>query len=584
MPETLEKLNISKKFHPFLENLSENADKKDRLPFIGRENEIETVMETLMRRLKHNLLLIGKSGVGKTALITEVASRINLKQVPPPLQGKVILEFSLNRFFYSRDSQEVLLKDLEQFFSELIKIKDTVILFLDEMQLQSLPDADKKDRQEQVQSVLKAYVAQRELSIIAATTPENYFKSIKSDEILSFNFCPLSLEEPDRKEMLEILKGVTPYFEEYYSLRIPAELFEQIIILLDNFSPHRAFPHKAIDLVDMCCSRTSLKNGEELDLEIIYQSIADLSRLPVDIVKIDPAEHRMNIRGYLEKEVVNQRAAIEEISRIIKLSGLEGETHRSHPEGVFLFLGTAGVGKSYVARKIAQYLFGSPEKLRVIDLQDYTEPEDFKKLISDDKADPGILVREVDDHPFSVILFENIGNVNEDVLDDLGNALAKGTIVDAAGKKHFIANIIFILSLTSIGEEKIESPIGFVKGNQIRYELVIPPKINNVLDSVDEIIQFEALTEEHLKLIASDKMEDVKEEIKKKYNSDVLVGEGVFKSISKESLQEGGFAHTVAEKIERQIKLKLLDLITKTEKQQTFEISMKNNSIRIKKK
>ncbi|MCP5053911.1 MAG: AAA family ATPase [bacterium] len=296
MTSSVKQLNISTKYHPFLENLSENADKGDRVPFIGRTQSIDAVMETLMRRLKHNVLLIGKSGVGKTALITEIASRINQNKVPGPLRDKVILEFSLNRFFYSRDSIKTLLRDLEQFFSEILKHKDEVILFLDEMQLQSMPDAAKKRRLEQVQDILRTCVAERELNIIAAATPESYYKSIKSDEILSLNFNPISIEEPNEQEMLELLQGITPYFEKYYSLRIPPKLFKKILFLLKRFSPHRAFPFKAVDLVDRCCSRASLKQEKELSIDIIYKNISDDSGLPIDIIKKDPAELRVKIR------------------------------------------------------------------------------------------------------------------------------------------------------------------------------------------------------------------------------------------------------------------------------------------------
>lgn len=579
----LKELGISKTFHPFLEDLSDQASKKDRLPFIGREKEISAVMETLMRRLKHNILLIGKSGSGKTALITEVASRINKQEVPPPLRNKIVLEFSLNRFFYSRNTSQALHRDLEKLFGELMNHKDRVVLFLDEINLQSLPDEDKINRQEDVQNILKTYVSGRELHIIAAATPETYYKTIKSDETLALNFFPITIDEPGEQDMIDILKGVAPYFEDYYSLKIPSRLFKKIIFLLEQFTPHRAFPHKAIDLIDMCCSRASLRQIETLNMDAIYKGISAISRLPLSIVKKNPGEHRMNVRAYLEKEVVNQRDAIAELSRVIKLTGMQGEIKRERPEGIFLFLGPAGVGKSYISRQIAQYLFGGKDKLRIIDIKDYENPIDFKKLVSDDKADPGLLVNEVDQHPFSVILFENIHEAHAEVLDCLGQTITKGVIVDAAGKRHYISNNIFILSLTSIGEAKIESAIGFVKGEKIRYQVVIPPKIDSVLDWVDEIVEFQPLSEEHLEQIASQKMKDVATEIKTKYNSEVKVDEAVLDALSKQSLYEGGFAHTVSELIERQIKIRLLDLITHTAGKQTFDVTFKDNTIDIKK-
>ncbi len=581
MNDSIKQLNISVKFRAFLENLSEQAFKTDRLPFIGREKEIELVLETLMRRLKHNVLLVGESGVGKTALITEVAARINQGKVPPPLIGKIILEFSLNRFFYSRDSGKVLLKDLEQFLSEIMGNKYSVILFLDEMQLHSVPESEKMNWQEQVHTVLRSYVTDREMSIITTATPENYYKTIKNDEILALNFCPILIDEPNPTEMLDILKGVAPYFEHYYSLTVPDHLFERIVYLLQKFTPHRSFPHKAIDLLDVCCSRVALKQRQQLDIEIIYQSISDIVRLPIDVVKLDPIQHRLNIHEFLESKMVNQREAIEEISRIIKLSGLESEMRKSRPEGIFLFLGVPGVGKSFMARKLAEYLFGSKEKLRVIDLASYKQPEDFKKLVGDTKAKPGLLIEEVDAHPFSVIFFEHIDMAEESVLNMLGKTLVNSEIIDAAGKKHHISNIIFILSLTSVGEEKIETPIGFITDKMVRCEITIAPKINNLLDWVDEIIHFTPLAEEDLQEIANSKMNDITIEIKEKYNTDVFVGDGVFSNISQESIVEGGFAHTVAEKLDRQIKHRLLDMINKVPRNQKFEVTMKNNEIKI---
>ena len=588
MSEGLKQLNISPEFYPFLENLSENAEKEDRMPFIGREQELEAVMETLLRRLKNNLLLVGEQGVGKTALITELASRINKEKVPPRLRGRIILEFSMKMFFYSRDSVDLLVKDLEKLFYEIRKNKDKIILFLDEMYMQSVsaPEsaADTKNQFDQVQNLLKSHIADRELNIIAATTPENYYKTIKSDEIFSLHFCPVLLEEPGEVEMIDILKGIKPYFEDYYSLGIPDGLFRKMLFLLARFTPHRAYPHKAVDLLDMACSRASLKQRENLGIDIIYQSISDISRLPIDIVKTDPREHRKKIREYLAANVVNQENALEEISRIIRLSGLETDIDKTRPEGIFIFLGPAGVGKSFAAEKIAEYLFGSEEKLRVIDLMDFKKPQDFQKLIGDSTSDPGLLVREVDRHPFSVILFENIGEAGAAVLNSLGKVLTNGEIIDASGKKHFTSNIIFILSLTSLGEERIGSQIGFVKGSHISREMVIQPKIMDVLDWMDEIIEFSPLSAEHLKQVARKESEAMKNEIKKKYGSKVEIGEDVFDAISRESLFEGGFAHRVLEKIDRQIRIKLLDMITGSSSSAEFAVAVKDGAIEIKAK
>ena len=423
MVEQFNYLNISKEFHPFLENLSENAEKADRMPFIGRGKEIEALLETLLRKLKNNILLVGKPGVGKTALITEIASLINKGEAPKILKNKIILELSVNAFFYSRDSVKILMKDLEKLFSEIKQNKERIILFLDDMQMRSISGSKKKDPADQVQNLLKSHTLDRELTIIAATTPEYYYKSLKGDELISSHFSPLLINEPAEGEMLKILSGVKSYFENYYTLKIPEALFKKIFFLSQKFIPSRAFPHKAIDLLDISCSKASLKKEKQLNIDYVYLSVSNISKLPINIVKIDPQEHCKGILDYLKKNVVNQAEALAEISRIIKISRLETDVDKIRPEGIFLFLGATGVGKSFVASKIAEYLFGSKEKLRIIDLEQYKTPADFLKLLYGSKMEPGVLVQEVENHPFSVFLFENILEADSAVLSTLGKIL-----------------------------------------------------------------------------------------------------------------------------------------------------------------
>ncbi len=585
MIDGLEKLNISKSFYPFLDNLSKAAEIEDRIPFVGREREIEAVMETLLRKLKNNLLLIGNPGVGKTALITEVASRIKKEKTPPILRNKIILELSMNTFIYSRDSIESLIKDFEMLFSEIKQNRDKIILFLDEMQMQSIVAFNKKNQYNQIQNLLKSYITSRELNIIAATTPENYYKFIKGDEALSLNFSPILLNEPDEKEMLKILYGVKPYFEKYYSLKIEEVLFEKIYSLSKSFIPHRAFPHKAIDLLDISCSKASLKKEIELNPYYLYQSASTISKLPYKIVKKDPQGYCKGVLDFLRKNVVNQRDALEETARIIKisrLSRLEDHVINTKPEGVFLFLGPTGVGKSYVSSKIAAYLFGMDSKLRVIDLIDYKNPDDIKKLIGDDKSNPGVLIQEIENHPFSVILFENIKDVHSSILYFLGKVLSKGEIIDMFGKKHYLSNIIFILSLTSIGETRKESYIGFVKGNRISNEIIVPLKIMNMLGWVDEIIEFSPLTEDHLRLIAIQRIDELKYEMNKKYNIVLHINKNVGEVISHRALQSGSYAHSVVDIIGKEIKTKILDFVDKDNKEIKLEVGIKSNKIKIR--
>ena len=575
-------LGIADEFLPFISNLSAVARKKDRMPFIGGEKEIEALLETLLRKLKKNIILVGRPGVGKTALITELARRINGGRVPGALRGKIILELALNSFLVSRKTGERLAKDLGKLFAQVIANRDRVILFLDELQLPAMAGAAKPGKHDQVKAVLKSHLAARDLTIIAAATPEDYYKYFKSDETIAANFSAIRLNEPEKSELLKILAGVKGYFERYYGLRIPAALFERIHTFSQRFIPTRAFPDKAIELLDISCSKAALKKAKTLDESFIQQSVAAISRLPLGIVRLDPQVHYRCLLDYLKCASVDQVSALEEIARIIKLAKLETTANAMRPQGIFLFLGPAGIGKSFVAARIAEFLFGSVSKLRTIDLADFSRAEDLGKLIGGPGAEtPGLLVQEIENHPFSVLLFENIDAAHASILYFLGKTLSKGVIIDDLGKKHFLANIIVILSLTAIGAERQGATIGFVANGKPPGTIVIEPKIMNVLDWVDEIIQFGALNAGHLKQIAAIRLDALSRDLFGRFGCRLTVGPGALDAVVAAAERSGRFAHAVSEFIEREIRLPVMDRITRTDKKLRLRIVGEKNRVRI---
>ena len=372
------------------------------------------------------------------------------------------------------------------------------------------------------------------------------------------------------------------HFEDYYGLRIPDSLFESVYTLSQRFIPFRAFPDKAIEMLDIACSKAALKKATVLDRGHIHQSISAFSKLPIEIVRLDTQAHARGMLEFLSGAAVNQSSALEEISRIVKLARLETRVNALRPEGIFLFLGPTGVGKSFVAAKIAEYLFGSPEKLRVIDLAGFKKAEDAEKLIRCDGEDgPGALVREVENHPFSVILFENIEEAHSAVLYFLGETLTRGELVDDLGKKHYLANIIFILSLTGIGEAKKGSAIGFVKVDPRSGELIIPPKIMNVLDWVDEIIQFTPLSREHLQKIAAIQLQALGRDLQERYRCRIVVDEDVQMLLAAGAEKSGRYAYAVSEFIEREIRQPAVDLVTRTDKELRLRVTLDKKRVRI---
>lgn len=574
---------VSGKFRDFVTDLNERAGIKGHMPFVGREDELEAVMETLLRKLKNNLLLVGKPGVGKTALITELARRINRGDVPPFLRGKIVLGLSVNAFVYSKDSLDPLINDFERFFSEMKQNRERIILFLDDMQMQTLVGTHKQRQFSHFEGLLKTHIADRELTVIAAASSEDYVRYIKSDEIFSSNFSTIVLSEPDKEEMLRILCGVRDYFESYYSLEIPVRLFEDIFVLSQRYVPHRAFPDKAIDLLDMSCSKASVKKEEKLGLPHLYQSVSSISRLPIEIVRKDPKAHYLGLLDHLRQSLVNQVNALEEISRIIKIAKLDTDADRVRPEMIFLFLGPTGSGKSFAAGEIAGYLFGTKEKLRMIDLGEMKKAEDVEKLVAGGNAeDPGMLVREAENHPFSLILLENIGEAHTAVLHFLGKILKNGLIVDRSGKIHYLTNIIFVLSLTSIGEiRRSGGSIGFEKGDASHPEIVIAPKIMGVLDWVDEIIQFVPLSREHLRQIAELTVKRLTDELKTRYNCTIEVDPQVLDWISLQAEASGRFAHAVTEFVDRKIRIRAMDLVPAGDDRISLAVRMEAGQIRV---
>jgi len=582
MSNGFEELKISSRFHTFMENLSEQAAVAGRIPFIGRDEELEAVMETLLRKLKSNLLIVGKPGVGKTALITELASRINSGNVHSSLKGKVIIELSMNRFFFSGKSDSNQVKEFEDLFAELIKHRDRVILFLNEVEIESITGKIKEEHSIGIRDLLKSYFISRELKLIAATTPDYYYRSMKSDDFMSMNFSIVSLEEPDRKEVLGIFEGISGYFENYYSLKIRNDLFDKIYELSYRFIPQRYFPGKGVELLDASCSKALVKGEKQLKEEHVYKSIADITKLPPDIIKMDPVKHASEMFSYLKAKVVNQSPVLEEIVRIIKLSRYEKDKGRQKAEGIFLFLGPPGVGKSYVAREIAKYLFGSEDKLRVIDLSEYKKAEDSSELIVGKDGGMGELIKEFELHPFSVILFENIDRTHKATLSFLKEMLSKSEVLDHKGKKYCVSNKIFIFSLTKIGDEVFQNQIGFVKGNKTLNRLVIPPKIVDILDWVDEVIEFSPLRKESLKKIAINEMKNIAEEIDKRFGRELIFDKKISKILSAEVEERGGSAHMIVEFVERQIRLKVIDYTTENNsKSGKLYIKFKDNKIEI---
>ncbi|MCX8000475.1 MAG: AAA family ATPase, partial [Leptospiraceae bacterium] len=349
--------------------LNELVKKEETIPFIGREKQIQTIEETLLRKYKYNVLLSGLPGVGKTALIKELARRIVSAEVVPQLQKKKIILLSMQKLFISSESVEQALLKLEKIFKNFEKNNQETILFIDDLQFFPLgARTTPKNNLLLFQNLLKYQIGTHAFPLILAVTPEEEQRIVLSDDFLALNFNTIKLEEPNEEQVIKILRGITPYFENYYQLKIDPKLFNQIYRLAQIYLPFRAFPDKAIELLDNACSKATLKKVPELQSEMIYESLAMLTKLDIAVIKQDRFKKLKDLQSFLDRQIVNQNSAKEEVIRILNLSMLQKKADSHRPQAIFLFLGPTGCGKSHFALKLAEFLFNSQQKLRQINL------------------------------------------------------------------------------------------------------------------------------------------------------------------------------------------------------------------------
>ena len=504
---------------PSLVNLNKKVKQSEHL-IIGRKKELEKLCMILSKKEKNNALIIGEAGVGKSALVEKLAYLINQNKVNDGLKKKIIYELSLSSIVagtkYRGEFEEKLRKIIDK-----VKDMDNVIIFIDE--IHNIIGAGGAEGAIDAANILKPYLARKDLTIIGATTTEEYYQHFEKDQAMNRRFSVITLKENTKEETLEILQKTKLFYERFHQIEVNDEVLTYLVENVDRYIKNRTFPDKAIDIFDLACVKARFKQQHIITKKIVKEVIEEYTS-----IKINDNYAFENIKVKLNQKIVGQSKAIEQIVNQLKLS------KDSLQPKVMMFLGNSGVGKSETAKELARLL---SRKLIRLDMSEYRDSSSVQKIIGAapgyvgyDK--PSLLLGQLQTYPKSVLLLDEVDKASPDVLSLFLQVFDEGYLEDSHKRKVYFNNTIIIMTSN---KGVVKNQLGFKKGNNFR-------KVNGFfseefISRIDEIISFKNLSKQDLKkIIRKHFKEKIREEdienILDEYNME-LQGRGIIKAVNK---------------------------------------------------
>ena len=555
----------------FSRDLTQLALDGDIDPIIGRDKEVHRIAQILSRKKKNNVVIVGEAGVGKSALVEKLALLISAGNCPTNLLDKRIMSLDLTSLVAGTKYRGQFEERIKVILNEL-QDAPNVIIFIDE--IHTMVGAGNASGSMDAANILKPALARGEIQCIGATTFDEYKKNIEKDGALVRRFQKIILEEPTTVETIDILKNLKDSYEDYHRVDYQKDVIETIVKLCKRFITDKQFPDKAIDVLDELGSQKKINikipesieklkkscesirinklevvknqdyekaanlrdqerkilkkldnekkkwnkeqqlNKKPISVDDVYNIITDITGVPINKLDTKETKSLLSLEKTISKNVIGQDDAVEIISKSIRRNRVGVKGHNK-PIGSFMFLGSTGVGKTHLAKTLANTLFGDPDKIIRVDMSEFMEKHNVSKLIGSPPGyvgfeEGGQLTEKIKNNPFSVVLFDEIEKAHKDVFNILLQILDEGRLTDSFGRKVNFTNTLIIMT-SNVGAKKVADfggGVGFTSdGDRAKVkDSIIKKSLKQkfspeFLNRIDDIIVFNKLQDKSLKKI-----------------------------------------------------------------------------------
>ncbi len=598
---------------PFLDrfgrDLTEAAREGKLGPFIGRRNELLNVIQTLARSMKNNPVLVGEPGVGKTAVVEALAVRAVKGKNPQVLGGKRIVELNMGTLVsgtkYRGEFEERLTRIIRE-----ARSNPEIIIFIDE--IHTMVGAGAAGGNMDAADLMKTALARGEIRCIGATTIAEYRKYIESDPALERRFEKVIVNEPSRDETLEILKGIRSKWEKHFSRKITDKALEAAVDLSVKFDKDHFLPDKAIDLVDKAGARMQIPflsigpdrkgkgldqlNQDEVTGHTIAEVLSEKMGLPLEILtghlEGEKGSRLLELNSYLKKRVIGQDEVVDRVSQRL-LMAHTGIGKKKGPLAVFLFLGPTGVGKTELAKALAEFLFGSSSNLIRLDMSEYMEEHSGAKLIGSPPGyvghdEEGQLTGKLRTKPYAVVLLDEVEKAHPRIFDLFLQVFDEGRITDAKGRTVDAKNVIFIMTSNLYHEGQKQKKIGFVEEKEDGTKKKVSAAVAHFfrpefLNRIDEQIVFRSLGKEDVRVILDGILAEIIEDLKERYGATLKATDEAKSFIIQKGYDPEYGVRELRRTVERLVQIPLSNMILsgKLSEQKGWEVVCKGKEIAV---